>query len=387
MEISLAQAALGTQLMLPTLDGDEQLIVPAGTQFGREFVLKGRGVPRLSSGGRSRGRGDLRARIVIVTPTKLSGTEEELLRRYAEERKLTVQMGYMLRYNPGIQLLVRATKEGWFGDIMEIDASMGKLLDVATRKRFAQLPGGGMYELACHLVDTVVTLMGPPLAVQAFGNATRAPQDTFVDNQLAVLTYPKATVTIRCNHADPFGGPNRHLTVRGTKGDMEISPLESGTGLLRLDQHRDTIKVIADATARPRFIASDLLAQAEHDPLSQSVLLTPSKSLAEAVREAAEELLIGLSRREILDQSLQRSRIVVVSNLQEAFDISNRYAPEHLIIHIVEAREWLDRVTSAGSVFLGQWTPEPLGDYCSGTNHVLPTYGYARAYSGLSVLD
>lgn len=181
------------------------------------------------------------------------------LRRYAEERKLTVQMGYMLRYNPGIQLLVRATKEGWFGDIMEIDASMGKLLDVATRKRFAQLPGGGMYELACHLVDTIVTLMGPPLSVQAFGNATRTPQDAFVDNQLAVLTYPKATVTIRCNHADPFGGPNRHLTVRGTKGDMEISPLESGTGLLRLDQHRDTIKVcrkVGDTSvmvAEPRF--------------------------------------------------------------------------------------------------------------------------------------
>jgi predicted dehydrogenase len=181
------------------------------------------------------------------------------LRRYAEEKKLTVQMGYMLRYNPGIQLLVRATKEGWFGDVMEIDASMGKLLDENTRKRFAQLPGGGMYELACHLVDTIVTLMGPPLSVQAFGNATRAPQDTFVDNQLAVLTYAKATVTIRCNHADPFGGPNRYLTIRGTKGDMEISPLESGTGLLRLDQHRDTVKVcrkVGDKSvmvAEPRF--------------------------------------------------------------------------------------------------------------------------------------
>jgi predicted dehydrogenase len=181
------------------------------------------------------------------------------LRRYAEENKLTVQMGYMLRYNPGIQLLVRATKEGWFGDVMEIDASMGKLLDENSRKRFAQLPGGGMYELACHLVDTVVTLMGPPLSVQAFGNATRAPQDAFVDNQLAVLTYPKATVTIRCNHADPFGGPNRYITVRGTKGDMEISPLESGNGLLRLDQHRDTVKVCHKVgekmvmVAEPRF--------------------------------------------------------------------------------------------------------------------------------------
>jgi predicted dehydrogenase len=165
------------------------------------------------------------------------------LRRYAAEHNLTVQMGYMLRYNPAIRLLVEAVKEGWLGEVMEIDASMGKLIDEGTRKRFAQLPGGGMYELACHLVDTIVTLMGPPTSVQAFGNATRAPQDPFVDNQLAVLSYPKATVTIRCNHADPFGGPNRQLTVRGTRGDMEIRPLESGKGILRLDEARGTAKV------------------------------------------------------------------------------------------------------------------------------------------------
>lgn len=164
------------------------------------------------------------------------------LRRYAAEQKRTVQMGYMLRYNPGIQLLVQAVKEGWLGEIMEVDASMGKLIDEGTRKRFAQLPGGGMYELACHLVDTIVTLLGPPTSVQAFGNATRAPQDKFIDNQLAILTYPKATVTIRCNHADPFGGPNRAISVRGTRGDMEIRPLESGKGTLRLDEPRGTLK-------------------------------------------------------------------------------------------------------------------------------------------------
>ncbi len=165
------------------------------------------------------------------------------LRRYAAEQGLTVQMGYMLRYNPAIQLLARAVKEGWLGEVMEIDASMGKLLDEANRKRFAQIPGGGMYELACHLVDTVVSLLGVPSSVQAFGNATRAPQDSFVDNQLAVLSYPKATVTIRCNHADPFGGPHRALAVRGTHGAMEIRPLESGKGVLRLDEPRDTAKV------------------------------------------------------------------------------------------------------------------------------------------------
>lgn len=181
------------------------------------------------------------------------------MRRYAAEKGLTVQMGYMLRYNPAIQLLVRAVKEGWLGEVMEIDASMGKLLDEASRKRFAGLPGGGMYELACHLVDTVVTLLGVPTSVQAWGNATRAPQDTFIDNQLAVLTYPKATVTIRCNHADPFGGPHRALAVRGTRGAMEIRPLESGKGVLRLDEARGKARIcrqVGDKMvmfAEPRF--------------------------------------------------------------------------------------------------------------------------------------
>ena len=186
------------------------------------------------------------------------------LRRYAAEKGLTVQMGYMLRYNPAIQLLVRAVKEGWLGEVMEIDASMGKLLDEANRKRFAQIPGGGMYELACHLVDTVVTLMGPPVSVQAFGNATRAPQDPFVDNQLAVLTYPKATVTFRCNHADPFGGPNRYISVRGTRGDMEIRPLESGKGVLRLDQPRDTVKVCGEVNGRMVMSAENRFKKGEN---------------------------------------------------------------------------------------------------------------------------
>ncbi len=192
------------------------------------------------------------------------------LRRYAAEKGLTVQMGYMLRYNPAIQLLVRAVKknwlgeEGWLGEVMEIDASMGKLIDEGTRKRFAQIPGGGMYELACHLVDTVVTLMGPPLSVQAFGNATRAPQDAFVDNQLAVLTYPNATVTIRCNQADPFGGPHRALAVRGTRGAMEIRPLESGKGILRLDEPRDHYKVCRQIGGTMVMFAEDRFKKGEN---------------------------------------------------------------------------------------------------------------------------
>lgn len=105
------------------------------------------------------------------------------------------------------------------------------------------------------------------------------------------------------------------------------------------------------------------------------------------MREAALRLLKGLSRGAILDHSLARSRLIVVRDLDEAIELSNEYAPEHLLLQVRDPRALLDRVRSAGSVFLGPWSPEPMGDYCSGTNHVLPTYGFARAYSGLSVLD
>jgi predicted dehydrogenase len=154
------------------------------------------------------------------------------MREEAAGRGLTVQMGYMLRYNPAFTLLFQAVREGWLGEITEIDAAMGKLAGEAQRRVLAAYPGGGMFELACHLVDAVVTLLGPPTAVQAFGKATRA--DGFADSQLAVLEYPRATATLRCNHADPFGGPRRRFAVAGTRGSFEIAPLESGRVTLRL---------------------------------------------------------------------------------------------------------------------------------------------------------
>jgi histidinol dehydrogenase len=147
------------------------------------------------------------------------------------------------------------------------------------------------------------------------------------------------------------------------------------------------VLVIADDGARVPFVAADLLAQAEHDPQAQAILVTPSAQLAQAVAAEVYEQARLLSRRTILEKSLGASRAIVVPDLATAFEVSNRYAPEHLILQVGEPRAWLDRVTSAGSIFLGAWSPEPMGDYCSGTNHVLPTYGYARAYSGLSVLD
>ena len=145
------------------------------------------------------------------------------------------------------------------------------------------------------------------------------------------------------------------------------------------------VLVIADESASPEFVASDLLSQAEHGVDSQVVLVTTSEALADAVDTEIEQQLESMSRAEIARVSLQHARLVLVDDLPSAVEVSNGYAPEHLILQCRDARSLLPAISNAGSVFVGQWTPESVGDYCSGTNHVLPTYGYARSYSGLSL--
>jgi len=145
--------------------------------------------------------------------------------------------------------------------------------------------------------------------------------------------------------------------------------------------------VIADASANAAFVASDLLSQAEHGVDSQVLLLTTSAELAAAVAAEVETQKARLARRAIIEGALASSSAIIVPDLVTAFDIANRYAPEHLILQIEKPRDWLLQVQNAGSVFLGPWTPESVGDYCSGTNHVLPTYGFARRYSSLGVGD
>jgi histidinol dehydrogenase len=145
------------------------------------------------------------------------------------------------------------------------------------------------------------------------------------------------------------------------------------------------VLVIADTDASAEFVAADLLSQAEHGIDSQVILLTTSGELAQQVQEQIETQLVDLSRADIARQALLNSRIIVVDSVAIAIEVSNRYAPEHLILQIANARTALPEIRNAGSVFVGAWTPESAGDYCSGTNHVLPTYGYANAYSGLGV--
>jgi histidinol dehydrogenase len=147
------------------------------------------------------------------------------------------------------------------------------------------------------------------------------------------------------------------------------------------------VLVVADAAAHPEFVAADLLAQAEHSVDAQVILVTNSRDLAQAVSREVDRQLARLSRGTVIRAALAGSRIILVNNLETALEVANAYAPEHLIIETERPRDWLGKIRHAGSVFLGAWTPESIGDYCSGTNHVLPTYGYARSFSGLSLAD
>jgi histidinol dehydrogenase len=147
------------------------------------------------------------------------------------------------------------------------------------------------------------------------------------------------------------------------------------------------VMVIADETARVEFVAADLLAQLEHDGYAQAILVTDSRRIAEKVSEEMSRQVACLKRANILSRSIASARCILVADLPTAVSVANDHAPEHLILELHEPRAWLSKIHNAGSIFLGSWSPETLGDYCSGTNHVLPTYGYARALSGLSVRD
>jgi histidinol dehydrogenase len=196
---------------------------------------------------------------------------------------------------------------------------------------------------------------------------------------VAAMAYGTATVP----KVDKIFGPG-NVWVTEAKAQVDRDP----EGAAReFPAGPSEVLVIADASANAAFVASDLLSQAEHGADSQVLLLTTSVGLANAVAGEVEAQKARLPRRELVEGALSHSSTIVVADLATAFEISNRYAPEHLILQIERPRDWLPRVQSAGSVFLGPWTPESVGDYCSGTNHVLPTYGFARRYSSLGVPD
>ena len=175
-----------------------------------------------------------------------------------------------------------------------------------------------------------------------------------------------------------FGPGNQYVTaakqlvsLRDVAIDMPAGPSE--------------VEVLADETANPVFVAADLLSQAEHGVDSQAILITTSVELQQAVKVEVERQLALLPRKEIAEKSLANSKLIVVDSMTEAIELTNAYAPEHLIIETEDYLSVAERIVNAGSVFLGSLTPESAGDYASGTNHTLPTNGYAKAYSGVSL--
>ncbi|MDY0981076.1 MULTISPECIES: histidinol dehydrogenase [Stenotrophomonas] len=193
---------------------------------------------------------------------------------------------------------------------------------------------------------------------------------------IAAMAYGTASVPA----CDKLYGPGNSYV---TEAKQQVA--QDGAAAIDMPAGPSEVLVIADAGANPAFVAADLLSQAEHGPDSQVLLLTDDADMLARVEAQVQAQLAQLSRADIAAQALQSSRLILVDSLVQAFQISNRYAPEHLILALREPRDWLAQVEAAGSVFLGDYTPEALGDYCSGTNHVLPTAGAARAYSGVSV--
>lgn len=193
---------------------------------------------------------------------------------------------------------------------------------------------------------------------------------------IAAMAYGTESVP----SCDKLFGPGNSFV---TEAKQQVA--QAGAAAIDMPAGPSEVLVIADAGANPAFVAADLLSQAEHGPDSQVLLLSDDAAMIAAVQEQVETQVAQLSREAIARQALGASLLIKVDSIAQAFEISNRYAPEHLILALRQPRQWLDKVEAAGSVFLGDYTPEALGDYCSGTNHVLPTAGAARAYSGVSV--
>ncbi|MBP3141577.1 histidinol dehydrogenase [Aliivibrio fischeri] len=232
----------------------------------------------------------------------------------------------------------------------------------------------------CH---KVVLCSPPPIADEILYVAKLCKIDEVYNIGGAQAVAAMAYGTESVSKVDKIFGPgNAYVTeakrqvsndFRGAAIDMPAGPSE--------------VLVIADETADPDFIASDLLSQAEHGPDSQVVLVTPSPIIADQVADAVEKQLKELTRADIVRQALGSSLLIVADSLTQCVSISNFYGPEHLIVQTKNPRELLPLLDNAGSIFLGDYSPESAGDYASGTNHVLPTYGYTRTYSSLGLAD
>ncbi|MBY8152321.1 histidinol dehydrogenase [Vibrio fluvialis] len=333
---------------------------------------------------------ELTAKFDSVTPESIRVTQDEIdaaSERLSDEMKQALEQAYT-----NIAKFHKAQKP----QPIKVETMPGVVCEQVTRainKVGLYIPGGSaplpstvlMLGVPAQIAGCrkVVLCSPPPIADEILYVAKLCKIDEVYNvgggQAIAAMAYGTETVA----KVDKIFGPgNAYVTeakrqvsndFRGAAIDMPAGPSE--------------VLVIADDTADPDFIAADLLSQAEHGPDSQVVLVTPSPVVADKVTDAVQKQLKELSRSGIAEKALASSLIIIAESLTQAVSISNFYGPEHLIVQTKNPRELVPLLDNAGSIFLGDWSPESVGDYASGTNHVLPTYGYTRTYSSLGLAD
>lgn len=189
----------------------------------------------------------------IDKPAGESFPQFERILETAANKKLLVQMGYMYRYNPAVVLLRAFLKKGWLGEVFEVHAVMSKVVDPASRKRFAEYKGGMMFELGGHLVDLVLDVLGKPTAVTPFNQHASRLEDKLLDNMLAALTYPRAVATVKSSALEVEGFDRRHLVVCGTEGTFHIQPLDNPAARVSLSQARGEYKKGTQEIKFPKY--------------------------------------------------------------------------------------------------------------------------------------
>ncbi|MFZ7224491.1 histidinol dehydrogenase [Avibacterium avium] len=229
----------------------------------------------------------------------------------------------------------------------------------------------------------IVLCSPPPIADEILYTANLCGVETIyaVGGAQAIVAMAFGTETVA--KVDKIFGPGNAFV---TEAKRQVSQALNGAAI-DMQAGPSEVLVLADENADPDFVASDLLSQAEHGADSQVILVTPSETLAKSTALSIERQLALLPRAETARQALAHSRIFIAEDLAQAVEISNQYAPEHLVVQVENARALLDQLDNAGSIFLGAYSPESMGDYASGTNHVLPTYGYTRTTSSLGLAD
>ncbi|PJG82862.1 histidinol dehydrogenase [Caviibacterium pharyngocola] len=280
--------------------------------------------------------------------------------------------------------------------IVDVETQAGVRCQVVTRpinRVGLYIPGGSAPLFSTVLMlaipakiagcNKVVLCSPPPIADEILYAADLCGVETIYAVGGAQAIAAMALGTESVIKTDKIFGPGNAFV---TEAKRQVSQLINGANI-DMPAGPSEVLVLADENADPEFVASDLLSQAEHGADSQVILVTPSRKLAEQTELAIERQLALLPRAETASKALSHSRTFIAEDLQQCVAISNEYAPEHLVVQVENPRDLLPFLDNAGSIFLGAYSPESMGDYASGTNHVLPTYGYTRTYSSLGLAD